>query len=83
LIISENYPDLKASANFIALQDELANTENKIAVERGRYNDLVRQFNTKIKVFPTNLIAGNLGYTQRDYFNAAEGSQNAPVVNFP
>ncbi|PIZ56154.1 LemA family protein, partial [Candidatus Woesearchaeota archaeon CG_4_10_14_0_2_um_filter_57_5] len=57
LVVAENYPTLKSNQNFLALQDELANTENKIAVERGRYNDAVRAFNTKMRTFPTNIIA--------------------------
>ena len=82
LVIAENYPDLKANTNFLALQDELANTENKIAVERGRYNDAVRDFNARIKTFPTKIVAGNLGYTDREYFQAAADAENAPAVNF-
>ena len=83
LVISENYPDLKSNQNFLALQDELANTENKVAVERGRYNTAVRDFNAKIKTFPSNMVAGNLGYTDRDYFQAtAPGAENAPVISF-
>ena len=65
LVVVENYPQLKATQNFLSLQDELANTENKISVERGRYNDVVRNFNAKIKTFPANLIAGSLGFEQR------------------
>ena len=82
LVIAENYPDLKANTNFLALQDELDNTENKIAVERGRYNDAVRDFNARIKTFPTEIVAGNLGYTDREYFQAAADAENAPAVNF-
>ncbi len=61
LLVAENYPQLTATKNFQSLQDELANTENKIAVERGRYNDVVRTFNARIKTFPTNIVASNLG----------------------
>lgn len=83
LVISENYPDLKSNQNFLALQDELANTENKVAVERGRYNTAVRDFNAKIKTFPSNMVAGNLGYIDRDYFQATTpGAENAPVISF-
>ncbi|MGV8086071.1 MAG: LemA family protein [Candidatus Woesearchaeota archaeon] len=82
LVIMENYPDLKANTNFIALQDELANTENKIAVERGRYNNVVRDFNARIKMFPSNIIAGSLGYTNREYFQSVSNADTAPVVNF-
>jgi LemA protein len=82
LVIAENYPDLKANQNFIALQDELANTENKIAVERGRYNDAVKEFNTKIKIFPESMVAKRLGYTDRKYFESKPGSDEAPKINF-
>ena len=61
LLVAENYPQLKATQNFLALQDELANTENKISVERGRFNDAVKSFNARIKTFPTRIVAGNLG----------------------
>ncbi|MGV8161703.1 MAG: LemA family protein [Candidatus Nanoarchaeia archaeon] len=81
LLITENYPDLKADQNFLALQDELTNTENKIAVERGRYNDAVRMFNTKIKTFPANIVAGSK-FVQRTYFNAQENADTVPVVDF-
>lgn len=82
LVISENYPDLKANQNFIALQDELANTENKIAVERGRYNNAVQTFNSRIKTFPTNIIAGSLGYSAREYFQSTQGAESVPKVDF-
>ena len=82
LLIAENYPQLTATKNYQALQDELANTENKVAVERGRYNDAVRNFNARIKTFPSFLVARNLGYTDRTYFNAKPGAENAPSVNF-
>lgn len=82
LVISENYPDLKANQNFLAFQDELANTENKLSVERGRYNDAVKAFNARIKFFPTNIIAGMFGFAQRDYFESTEGAEKAPVVSF-
>lgn len=82
LVIVENYPELKSNQNFLALQDELANTENKIAVERGRYNEAVRMFNAKIKSIPANVIASGLGYTDRMYFNAATGAENPPEVEF-
>src|SRR3989338_8981363 len=65
LVVVENYPQLKATQNYLALQDELANTENKVAVERGRYNDAIRDFNARIKAFPAYIVAGNLGYTDR------------------
>ena len=82
LVIAENYPQLTATKNFQSLQDELANTENKVAVERGRYNDAVRNFNARIKTFPTNFVARNLDYTDKTYFNAKAGAENAPEVKF-
>ncbi|MBI2559179.1 LemA family protein [Candidatus Woesearchaeota archaeon] len=82
LVVVENYPQLKATQNFLALQDELANTENKISVERGRYNDAVRTFNARIKTFPTNIVAGNIGYTDRSYFQSVSEAENAPNISF-
>ena len=82
LVIAENYPQLTATKNFQDLQDELANTENKVAVERGRYNDVVRDFNARIKTFPSSIVAKRLGYTDRSYFNAKPGAENAPEVKF-
>ncbi len=82
LLVAENYPQIKSNANFLAFQDELANTENKISVERGRYNDAVKLFNAKIKTFPRNIVARNLGYSDRIYFQAATGSDQAPKVSF-
>ena len=82
LVVVENYPDLKASANFTALQDELAGAENRISTERGRYNEAVKEYNTAIKKFPNNIFAGMFGFTAADYFEADEGAQKAPEVNF-
>jgi LemA protein len=83
LLVAENYPDLKATQNFLALQDELANTENKVAVERGRYNDAVAVYNIRIKTFPTNFVAGLFGFAGRTYFEATTpGAENAPEVKF-
>lgn len=82
LAISENYPDLKANQNFIALQDELAGSENRIAVERKRYNDQVRAYNTLIKSFPTSLMAGMFGFEASAYFEADAGAKEAPTVDF-
>jgi len=78
----ENYPQLKATENFLALQDELANTENKIAVERQRYNTAVQDFNTKVRVFPTNVVAGMFSFEKRTFFAAEEGAEEAPQVQF-
>lgn len=82
LAISERYPDLKANQNFIRLQDELAGTENRIAVERKRYNDVVRDYNTRIRRFPTNLIASATGFSSKPYFEAEAGARQAPKVQF-
>jgi LemA protein len=81
LVILENYPELKSSENVSALMDELAGTENRVSVERRRYNDLVRDYNTTIKKFPANLIAGSFGFTEKSYFEAVEGAEQAPEVN--
>lgn len=83
LLVVERYPDLKANQNFMALQDELAGTENRIAVERRRYNDVVREYNTFVRRFPNNIIAMIFGYSKEDvYFKADEGAKNAPKVDF-
>jgi LemA protein len=83
LVISENYPQLKSNENFLRLQDELAGTENRIAVERKRYNDSVQAYNTYIGLFPNSLFAGWAGYKRNDaYFQASPASREAPKVNF-
>ena len=82
LVVVEKYPDLKANQNFIQLQDELAGTENRIAVERKRYNDAVTILNKKIRTFPTNFIAGWFNIEQRIYFEAPKEAQEAPKVDF-
>jgi LemA protein len=82
LAISERYPDLKANQNFIGLQDELAGSENRIAVERRRYNEAVRTFNTQIKRFPDVLFAGLFGFHAKAYFQAQEEAQTVPTVDF-
>lgn len=83
LLIVENYPQLKSNENFLRLQDELAGTENRIAVERKRYNDTLRDYNTYVQQFPNNLFAGIAGFKPNEaYFEAAEGSRVAPKVNF-
>ena len=81
LLVAENYPDMKASQNYIALQDSLAETENMISVARTRYNDAIRSYNTATKVFPSNIIAGWFGFTERTYFSSQPGAEKAPVVN--
>lgn len=82
LVIVENYPNLKADANFRQLQDELAGTENRIAVARKDYNDSVQVFNTRIRKFPTNIWASMLGFAPREYFQVQAGAQNTPQVQF-
>lgn len=82
LVIVENYPNLKADANFRQLMDELAGTENRIAISRKDYNDSVQTFNTRIKTFPTSIWAGMLGFGAREYFQADESAQTVPQVNF-
>lgn len=82
LVVVENYPDLKSSQNFIQLQDELAGTENRIATARKDYNDAVKEYNLKIKRFPTVIIAGMFGYGEKEYFEAEEGSEEVPNVQF-
>jgi LemA protein len=84
LAIVENYPQLKSNENFLRLQDELAGTENRIAVERKRYNDAVQDYNTYIGLFPNNVFASWAGFKRNDaYFTATEGSREAPKVQFP
>ncbi|HRY36827.1 MAG TPA: LemA family protein [Candidatus Magasanikbacteria bacterium] len=80
--VTENYPDLKASQNFLQLQDEISDTENKIQASRRFYNGNVRDFNTKIQIFPTNLIAGMLKFVKYDFFQAAEQERNNVQVKF-
>ncbi len=82
LVVVEQYPDLKANANFIRLQDELAGTENRIAVERMRFNETVRAYNTKIRSFPTNMIAGLFGFEKAEFFDVPKERQEAPKVKF-
>ena len=82
LVVVERYPDLKANQNFIRLQDELAGTENRIAVERRRYNETVQAYNIKIKSFPDNLLAGMFGFTPATFFEAPKEAKMAPQVKF-
>jgi LemA protein len=83
LVIVENYPQLKSNENFMRLQDELAGTENRIAVERRKYNDVVQKYNTAIGLFPNNLFAGMLGFHRDDdYFKTEPGAREAPKVKF-
>ncbi len=82
MVVVENYPDLKSSQNFIQLSDELAGTENRIAVARKDYNDAVKDYNLKVKTFPGNILAGMFGFEQKQYFEAKESSREVPSVNF-
>ena len=83
LVVVENYPNLKANENFLRLQDELAGTENRIAVERRRYNDVVQDFNTYIQLFPNSLVASLAGFQREDaYFQTTEAARQAPKVSF-
>jgi LemA protein len=83
LVLVENYPQLKSNENFMRLQDELAGTENRIAVERKRYNDSLQDYNTYVQKFPASMFAGFAGFKVNDaYFRAEEGSRQAPKVNF-
>lgn len=82
MVVVENYPDLKANTNFINLQDELAGTENRISVARQDYNDAAKEYNTAIKSFPNNIIAGMFDFDDVDYFEVSEGKTEVPEVNF-
>ena len=83
LVIVENYPQLKSNENFIRLQDELAGTENRIAIERRNYNQVLQDYNTYISLFPNNIIASLAGFTRNDaYFKTEPGARQAPKVNF-
>ena len=82
LLVAENYPQLKSNENFLALQSQLEGTENRVATERKRYNEDVLAFNTKIRTFPSSLIAGMFGYQKKDYFQSDEGADQVPQVQF-
>lgn len=82
LALSESYPDLKASEQFIGLQAQLEGTENRIAVARKNFNDTAKEYNVAIRKFPKNILAGILGFDKKPYFAAAEGSEKAPEVKF-
>lgn len=81
LVIVENYPELKSNETVLSLMDELAGTENRISVERMRFNDTVQSYNTQIKTFPTVLIAGLLGFDQKTYFESVDQAETAPKVD--
>ena len=82
LVVSERYPELKANQNFLGLQAQLEGTENRIAVERGKFNDVVQSYNVSVRSFPTNLIAGFFGFSPRPFFTSQPGSEKPPAVNF-
>lgn len=82
LVVVERYPDLKATENFLSLQDELAGTENRIKVERDNYNKAVKNYNVKVRRFPSNIIAGMFGFDRKESFSADAGAENAPAVSF-
>jgi len=82
LVVTENYPQLKSNENFLALQTQLEGTENRISVARQRYNETVQSFNTRMRTFPTSLIASFTGFREKQYFKSAEGADTAPKVNF-
>ena len=82
LAITENYPELKANENFKELQAQLEGTENRISVERNKFNEVARSYNTSIRTFPKTIIAGMCGFDKRPYFEAEEGANKAPEVQF-
>lgn len=82
MMIQENYPELKANTNFMALQDELTGTENRIATERNKFNEKVKDYNTFIRMFPKNIFAGIFGFDKKGYFEADRSAQQAPTVQF-
>jgi len=82
LLVVERYPELKANTNFIRLQDELAGTENRIAVERRRFNEMVKTYNIKVRSFPTNILAGMFGFEKAAFFEVPKERQEAPKVKF-
>ncbi|MGE0792896.1 MAG: LemA family protein [Candidatus Woesearchaeota archaeon] len=82
MVVVENYPDLKANQNYLALQDELAGTENRISTARTRFNEVVKDYNRKVRMFPSNIIAGMFGFEQKESFEADEGAGTVPKVEF-
>jgi len=82
LVSVEKYPELKANQNFLELQSQLEGTENRIAVERGRFNDMVQAYNKYVRSFPNNIFAGLFGFAQKGYFQAVAGAEKAPEVKF-
>ena len=82
MVVVERYPELKANQNFLELQAQLEGTENRIAVERGKFNDTVNDYNSYIRKFPNNIIAGIFNFDKKGYFKATEGADKAPDVEF-
>lgn len=82
MVVVEKYPDLKANQNFLALQSQLEGTENRISVERNKFNEVTRQYNTTVKTFPNVLFAGMFGFSEKGYFQADAGAENPPQVEF-
>lgn len=82
LAVAENYPQLKANENFLQLQAQLEGTENRIAVERKRFNEVTQDYNTRVRIFPASFIAGMTGFGQREYFQSDAGAAKAPKVSF-
>lgn len=82
LMVVENYPELKSNENFIALQDQLEGTENRIKVARTKYNEAAQEYNTSLKRFPTSIIGSMFGFEQTEYFEASEGAEQVPSVDF-
>jgi LemA protein len=82
MVVVERYPDLKANQNFLELQSQLEGTENRIAVERRKFNEMAQAYNTNIRTFPRNIFASMFGFEKKAYFQAAEGAETAPKVEF-
>jgi len=82
IAVAENYPQLKANENFLQLQSQLEGTENRIAVERKRFNEVVQEYNIRVRTFPASIIAGILGFAQKQYFKAEAGAEQVPKVQF-
>ena len=82
MVVVERYPDLKANQNFLELQSQLEGTENRIAVERMKFNEVTQIYNTYIKMFPKNMLAGMFGFSPKPYFEAQKGAEKAPEVQF-
>jgi LemA protein len=82
LAVAENYPQLKANENFLQLQSQLEGTENRIAVERKRFNEVVQEYNVRVRTFPASMFAGMFGFNQKPYFEAEPGAEKAPKVKF-